>query len=67
MFFSFEVAFGLFLGVLLASEIPELDTIATFVQNYTPKSRLAAVMEYGKSNLVAGALYCRKLIAQRVK
>jgi hypothetical protein len=65
LFFSFEVAFGLFLGVLLACEIPELDAIATFVQNYTPRSRLAAVMEYGKSNLVAGAMYCRKLIAQR--
>jgi hypothetical protein len=59
LFFSFEVAFGLFLAVLLSCEIPELDAVATFVQNYTPKSRLDAVMEYGKSNLVAGAMYCR--------
>jgi hypothetical protein len=61
LFFPFEVAFGLFIGVLLSADIPELDAIARFVQHYTPKSRLGTVLEYAKSNIVAAALHCREL------
>jgi hypothetical protein len=62
-FFPFEVAFGLFVGVVLSSDIPELEAIARFVQRYTPKSRLGTVLEYAKSNLVAAALHCQELAA----
>jgi hypothetical protein len=63
LFFPFEVAFGLFVGVVLSADIPELEAIARFVQQYTPKSRLGTVLEYAKSNLVAAALHCQELAA----
>jgi hypothetical protein len=65
LFFPFEVSFGLFVTLLLASDIPELDAIATLIQNYTPKARLCGALEYAKSNIVAAAVYCRKLSAQK--
>jgi hypothetical protein len=65
VFFPFEVAFGLFVAVLLSADIPELEAIARFVQRYTPKSRLGTVLEYAKSNLVAAALHCQELAAEK--
>jgi hypothetical protein len=67
MFFPFEVSFGLFVAVALSADIPELDAVARFVQTYTPKSRVGTVLEYAKSNLVAAALHCRELAAERPK
>jgi hypothetical protein len=66
-FFPFEVEFGLFVAVVLAADIPELEAIARFMQHYTPKSRLGTVLEYAKSTIVAAALHCQELAADGKK
>jgi hypothetical protein len=63
--FTFELSFVLFLAVLLASDVPELDAIAHFVDNYTPGQRIGPLLEHAKSDIVAGALYCQDLITKR--
>jgi hypothetical protein len=67
VFLPFGVAFGLFFAVLLSADIPELGAVARFVQAYTPKSMLGAVLEYAKSALVAAAIHCRELAEERAK
>jgi hypothetical protein len=62
--FTFELSFVFFLAVLLASDLPELDAIAQFVDAYTPGPKIGALLENAKSDIVAGALYCQDLITK---
>jgi hypothetical protein len=62
--FAFEVSFLLFLSVLLASDVPELDAITRFADTYSRNVKLGVALDRAKSSLVASVLYCEDLIAK---
>lgn len=59
--FPFEVTFGLFIGCLVSSDLPDLDRIADFVDKYTPRSGLANNIEYARASLTASVIRCKEL------
>jgi len=60
--FAFEVTFGLFIGVLLGSQIKTWKSVVNFVMSYTPQTGLAAQFEYARAKMEASTAECERMI-----
>jgi hypothetical protein len=60
--FPFEVTFGLFLGVVISSQIRNWERIAAFVDAYTPVSGLCPAFEFSRAKVVASLMQFRQML-----
>lgn len=58
----FDVTFGLFLAILLSSDIPEFNSVVQFVDDCTPSSGLCSPLSYAKSNLIAAKCHLTEML-----
>lgn len=59
---SFDAVFGVFLLVIVHSEIPNYEEIFWFVSNFAPIDGLASPLEYAKATVTAMEMQISKLI-----
>ena len=64
--FPFEVTFGLFLGVVMSSQVRNWVNISTFVEAYTPLSGLCPSFEFSRTKVVACLMQFRRM-AEEIK
>jgi hypothetical protein len=62
--FPFEVTFGLFLGVVISSQIRNWEQIASLVDSYTPISGLCPVFEFSRAKIVASLIQLRQMVCE---
>ena len=61
----FEVTFGLLLGCTLSSNLPELELLSSFVNDYTPKVGMASDTEFAFAKLTALSMHLKTLAQQK--
>ena len=57
----FDDLFSLFVGTLMASDIPDIFFVSDFISKYSPKESLSPPFEYALANTEALVAHCRKL------
>jgi hypothetical protein len=62
--FPFEVTFGLFLGIVIASGIKNWANVANFIDAFTPLSGLCPAFEFSKAKIVASLMQFRQMIQE---
>jgi hypothetical protein len=59
---SFDIVFGLFLLVLLASDLPDPEAVIRLVRDHAPAEGLAGPLEYARSTVVAAGVQCALIV-----
>jgi hypothetical protein len=62
LMFPFEVTFGLFLGVVIASGIKNWENIADFIESFTPLAGLCPAFEFSKAKIVASLMQFQQMM-----
>ena len=57
----FDDLFSLFVGALMASDLPDIFFVSDFISRYSPKSSLSPPFEYALANTEALVAHCNKL------
>jgi hypothetical protein len=57
----FEVAFGLYIGAVLASDVPNFEELAEFVDDFGPASGMCPEFEFTRTTTKAAFDYCKTL------
>ncbi|OHT14634.1 hypothetical protein TRFO_14932 [Tritrichomonas foetus] len=55
---SFDDLFSLFFGTLMAADLPDIFSLAAFIDCYAPKACLSPSFEYAQANMEALVLHC---------
>ena len=61
----FEVTFGLLLGCTLGANIPELEMLSSFVNDYAPKIGMASDTEFAYAKLTALSIHLKTLAKEK--
>ena len=56
--FEFEINFGLYLGILISSQIPNFEQLANFIINFSPKDSLSSKLQFTLMTTSAVYSYC---------
>lgn len=56
--FEFEINFGLYLGTLISSHIPNFEQLAKFVMSFAPKDSLSSELQFSLMTTSAVCSYC---------
>ncbi|EAX87867.1 hypothetical protein TVAG_386280 [Trichomonas vaginalis G3] len=58
---TFDCVFGLFLLVLHSCDLPNVEEVFSFVQNFSPITALTSQLEYANMTISAALVQCKKL------
>lgn len=59
---SFDTIFGLFIIVLVASDLPNQEQVFQYVLDFTPFEGLSGALEYARATVSAAALQCESIL-----
>ena len=59
---SFDTIFGLFLVVLISSDLPDLEQVFKFILDFSPTDGLTGPLEYARATVSAASLQCKSIL-----
>lgn len=59
---SFDTIFGLFIIILVASDLPNQEQVFRFVLDFTPFEGLSGSLEYARATISAAAIQCETIL-----
>ncbi|KAH0795132.1 hypothetical protein GPJ56_000975 [Histomonas meleagridis] len=59
---SFDTVFGLFIVILVASDLPNQEEVFKFAIDFTPEEGLSVPLEYAKATVVAAIMQCNTIL-----
>ncbi|OHS92737.1 hypothetical protein TRFO_12280 [Tritrichomonas foetus] len=63
----FDDLFSLFFGTMTASDVPDIFSIARFIDQYAPKPCLSPSFEYAQANIEALVIHCRNFDLEKME
>lgn len=63
----FDDLFSLFFGTMTASDIPDIFSLAKFIDLYAPKACLSPSFEYAQANIEALVIHCRNIDIDKIE